>query len=97
MTLYAQMDGNKVINTIVGNLQWLSAQPNPESFREYTVDNPAYIGGDYVDGTFYAPQFFPSWTRDGKGSWNPPTPMPTDDKLYSWDESTTSWVVMSEL
>lgn len=25
-------------------------------------------------------------------SWEAPTPMPTDDKEYRWDESTTSWI-----
>jgi len=24
--------------------------------------------------------------------WEAPTPMPTDDKRYVWDEDTTSWV-----
>ena len=28
--------------------------------------------------------------------WDAPTPMPTDDKKYSWDEATTSWVEMAE-
>jgi len=23
--------------------------------------------------------------------WDAPTPMPNDDKKYSWNESTTSW------
>jgi len=25
--------------------------------------------------------------------WEPPKAMPDDDKLYAWDEDTTSWVV----
>ena len=42
-----------------------------------------------------------SWT--GYASWNfneqtcayeAPTPMPTDDKIYRWDEPTTSWVAV---
>jgi hypothetical protein len=58
----------------------------------YLENNPAYIGGDYVDGYFYAPQPFASWSRD-KGSWIPPTPMPTDDKCY-WDESKLTWIAI---
>jgi hypothetical protein len=23
--------------------------------------------------------------------WDAPTPMPTDNKFYEWDETTTSW------
>jgi hypothetical protein len=42
-----------------------------------------------------------AWAINGFASWvfnettctfNPPTPYPTDDKRYTWDESTTSWV-----
>jgi hypothetical protein len=42
-----------------------------------------------------------AWATNGFASWvfdettctfNPPTPYPTDNKRYAWDESTTSWV-----
>jgi hypothetical protein len=39
---------------------------------------------------FVTPQPFASWTRNGS-YWEAPTPMPTDDKMYSWNESTLSW------
>jgi hypothetical protein len=32
-----------------------------------------------------------SWWFD-TCQWKAPTPMPTDGKMYSWDEATTSWV-----
>lgn len=41
---------------------------------------------------FIRPQPFPSWTLDEDTCvWQPPTPRPTDDKVYEWNESTTSW------
>jgi hypothetical protein len=54
--------------------------------------NYAGIGYSW-DGTgFHAPQPFPSWTLNPDSYlWEAPTPMPTDGKLYSWDESTKSW------
>jgi hypothetical protein len=58
-----------------------------------------YAGvGSLFDGVgFYAPQPFPSWTLDEETYvWNAPTPMPIDDKRYSWDEETTSWVEITE-
>lgn len=58
---------------------------------EYTSANPAYIGGDYVDGLFYEPQPFPSWVRQD-GHWIAPVPYPTDGKDYVWDEESGSWV-----
>jgi hypothetical protein len=52
----------------------------------------AGIGDTYneQEDIFIAPQPFPSWTRNGS-TWDAPTPMPTDGKIYHWDESTTSW------
>jgi hypothetical protein len=54
-----------------------------------------YAGIGYTwDGTgFAAPQPFPSWTKNSDTYlWEAPTPMPVDDKRYTWDEATTSWV-----
>ena len=45
---------------------------------------------------FVTPQPYPSWTRNGS-FWQAPTPMPTDGKLYNWDEDTTSWVEIAAL
>jgi len=58
-----------------------------------------YAGIGYTwDGTgFAAPQPYPSWSKDAATYlWNAPTPMPTDDKRYTWDEATTSWVEIEE-
>ena len=42
---------------------------------------------------FYAPQPFPSWTLNTDTCiWSAPVAMPIDDKMYSWDEETTSWL-----
>ena len=54
-----------------------------------------YAGIGYTfDGTgFAAPQPYPSWTKNTDSYlWEAPTPMPTDDKMYQWDEPTLSWV-----
>lgn len=42
---------------------------------------------------FIPPKPFNSWLLDEETClWNPPVPMPTDGKMYRWDEETTSWV-----
>jgi hypothetical protein len=54
-----------------------------------------YAGiGSLFDGVgFYSPQPYPSWTKNSETYlWEPPVAYPNDDKLYSWDEATTSWV-----
>jgi hypothetical protein len=51
-----------------------------------------YIYDSQLDA-FYAPQPYASWTLNEETCyWEAPTPMPTDGKLYTWDEDTLSWV-----
>jgi hypothetical protein len=46
---------------------------------------------------FVPPKPYASWVlNNDTAQWNAPTPMPTDNKKYSWDEATTSWVEMAE-
>ena len=57
--------------------------------------NYAGIGYTYDSGrdAFIAPQPYASWTlNETTCQWDAPTPIPTDDKCYTWDEATTSWV-----
>ena len=53
-----------------------------------------YAGiGYHFDGVgFYAPQPYNSWTLNLQSYlWEAPTPMPTDGKLYSWNEENQEW------
>ena len=41
---------------------------------------------------FIPPKPYPSWLLDEETCrWNPPTPMPTDDKRYVWNENKREW------
>ena len=57
--------------------------------------NYAGIGYQY-DSTrdaFIPPKPYASWVlNETTCLWDAPTPCPTDDKMYRWDEPTTSWV-----
>jgi len=58
-----------------------------------------YAGLGYTfDGVgFAAPQPYASWTKNEETYlWEAPTPMPVDDKIYRWDEDTTSWVEVTQ-
>ena len=58
--------------------------------------NCAVVGFTYDSqrDAFIPPQPFPSWTLNEETClWDSPLPMPTDGKLYDWNEATTSWVV----
>ena len=56
--------------------------------------NYAGIGYTYdlQRDAFIPPKPYDSWILNSNtAQWEPPTPMPTDGKMYSWDEATTSW------
>ncbi len=58
-----------------------------------------YAGLGYTfDGVgFAAPEPYPSWTKNEETYlWEAPTAMPVDDKIYRWDEDTTSWVEVTQ-
>jgi hypothetical protein len=53
-----------------------------------------YAGiGYHWDGTgFYAPQPFPSWTKNADTYlWEAPVPYPTDGQVYTWNEADLAW------
>jgi hypothetical protein len=58
--------------------------------------NYAGIGFTYdrTRDAFIPPKPYASWTlNEDTCLWDAPTPMPTDG-VYTWDESTTSWVAV---
>jgi len=58
--------------------------------------NYAGIGFKYdvTLDAFIAPKPYPSWLLNEETCrWEAPVPYPNDGQLYSWDESTKSWVL----
>ena len=56
--------------------------------------NFAGIGDNYdvQKDAFYSKQPYPSWTlNETTYLWEAPVAYPDDDKLYNWNEETTSW------
>ena len=61
--------------------------------------NYAGIGYSYDASrdAFVPPKPFASWSLNETSCiWEPPVSYPTDNKAYSWDESTTSWIEVTE-
>ena len=55
--------------------------------------NYAGIGYSWDGIGFAAPKPYPSWSLNADSYlWEAPVAMPTNDKIYNWDEATTSWV-----
>ena len=78
-----------LINWSGGYTLWKQTSYNGRMRKNY-----AGIGYTYradIDA-FVPPKPFPSWLLNAQAQWEPPVAMPTDGKMYSWDEPTTSWV-----
>ena len=61
--------------------------------------NYAGIGYTYdrTRNAFIPPKPFASWTlNEDSCLWEPPVALPTDGKVYRWDEETTNWVEVTE-
>jgi len=57
--------------------------------------NYAGVGYTYDSAldAFIPPQPYPSWVlNEDTCQWGAPVAYPDDDKMYDWDEETTSWV-----
>jgi len=84
--------------------EWLQTSYNTHGGKHTDGDTPLrknYAGVGYtydsVRDAFIAPQPYPSWTLvEDTCLWESPVAMPTDDKMYTWDEDTTSWVEVTE-
>jgi hypothetical protein len=73
---------------------------NPET-NEPSEDQSKALRGNYagigftydaVNDVFIAPTPFPSWVlSQTTWLWEAPVPMPTDGKIYGWDEATVAW------
>jgi hypothetical protein len=80
-------------NNLLGG-RWVQTSYNANIRKNY-----AGIGYKY-DATldaFIPPQPFASWTlNEETAQWEAPTSYPDDEKRYTWDEETTSWVEIVE-
>lgn len=64
------------------------------SYNGNVRKNFAGIGYSYDEGrdAFIAPKPYASWVLDeATCRWESPIPYPSDGKVYSWNEGTTSW------
>jgi len=108
MSHFAKVVNNIVTQVIVADQEWVDALDGEWVQTSYNTQGGVHLLGDtplrknYAGigytydsdrDAFYAPQPFPSWTlNEDSCIWEPPTPMPKDDKFYGWDEDTLSWI-----
>ena len=108
MAHYAFIDENYIVTEVIvgkdeSNYDWEQHYGN---FRGQLCKRTSYHGNirknyagigytyDRVRDAFIPPKPFASWIlNEATCLWDAPIPMPTDDKLYSWDESLGNWIV----
>ena len=84
----SEQAGIDFLTQLHGYPYWKQTSYNA-SFRKHY----AGIGYTYrsdIDA-FVPPQPYPSWTLDADANWQPPLAMPTDGKMYLWDETNQVW------
>ena len=88
--------GDEGYSWLIENLggTWIQTSINNNFRKQY-----AGVGYQYDEGKdiFISVKPFPSWILDENSDWQAPKPRPTDDKVYRWDENTTSWVEVPAL
>tara|TARA_R110002153_G_C13247163_1_gene491293 strand:- start:21 stop:356 length:336 start_codon:yes stop_codon:yes gene_type:complete len=108
MSHFAKVENKIVTQVIVAEQDFIDTQEGTwvqTSYNTYGGQHSSggtplrknYAGKGYVyDSTrdaFYIPQPYPSWTlNETTCYWEPPVAYPDDDKSYTWNEDTTSWV-----
>ena len=90
---------SKVENIILADSKTIAESLTGKLWVEST-NNFVDIGWNYNLNLnkFYPPVGpFESWIlNDTTFDWEAPTPMPTDEKSYRWDEETVSWIEITE-
>ena len=67
---------------------WVQTSYNNNIRKQYAGIGYTY---DKTNDVFISPKPFPSWTLDASFDWQPPSAMPDDGKLYTWNEDTQAW------
>ena len=83
----------QALESLENSLEGVWVQTSYNAVTNGFRKNYAGIGSIWDGVGFHAPQYYNSWTLNTDSYlWEAPTPMPTDDKMYSWNEDTLSWV-----
>lgn len=72
---------------------WKQTSYNANMRKNYAGEGYTY---DAQRDAFIPPKPYPSWVLvEETCLWEAPVAMPTDGGMYSWDEATTSWNLLS--
>tara|TARA_R110000765_G_scaffold309137_1_gene402683 strand:- start:641 stop:976 length:336 start_codon:yes stop_codon:yes gene_type:complete len=111
MAHFAKIENNLVTQVIVAEQDWVDGLDGAWVQTSYNTSAGVHSNGetplrknyagigyiyDSERDAFYQTQPYPSWAlNESSCIWEPPSAMPDDAKMYTWDEDTTSWVVLN--
>ena len=72
---------------------WVQTSYNSNFRKQYAGVGFTY---DADLDVFLRPQPYPSWILDSQYEWISPVPKPDLDNKYEWDESTLTWVLVTD-
>jgi len=88
----SEVIGAKFCHDLFGGV-WLQTSYNGNMRKNYAGVGFTY---DSTRNAFIAPKPFASWVlNETTCQWNAPVAYPSDGNRYVWNESTTSWIVIS--
>ena len=82
--------GIEFLKTLTGHNTWIQTSYNGSIRKNFAGIGYTY---DSQRDAFISPKPYPSWTLvEENCKWISPVPMPTDGKMYQWDEATINWI-----
>jgi hypothetical protein len=81
--------GIDFLTQLHGHINWKQTSYNNNIRKNYAGVGYLY---DSVRDAFIPPKLYSSWTLNEETcQWQAPVAMPTDDKMYNWNESKLKW------
>lgn len=78
-----------------GYINWKQTSYNARIRKNYAGIGYTY---DASRDAFISPKPYPSWVLvEANCQWQAPIVYPSDDKFYTWDETTTSWIEVTNV
>mgnify|MGYP003645195323 FL=1 len=104
MSHFAKIDSNNIVTKIIvaeqdfinsgavgDSFLWVQTSYNGNFRKNYAGIGYIY---DKTRDAFIPPQPYPSWTLiEATCLWEAPVAYPDDGEIYTWDESTTDWII----
>jgi hypothetical protein len=86
--------GIEFLKNLTGHQIWVQTSYNGKIRKNYAGVGYKY---DSQRDAFIPPQPYPSWTLvEETCQWISPVSMPTDGKMYQWDETTLTWIEITQ-